>query len=223
VREFLKESGTSRDEVFVQAKIPGHLHGYDKAIQACEDSRELLGLDRIDMLLLHSPNFMTGKHREAWRALVELQRSGGVRCIGVSNFTVQSLGEIIHDTGVTPAVHQVELHPWLAQENLRAEHEPLGIVTQSWNPLGCEDCVFSESAVAYAAADHRVTPAQVVLRWQIQQGVVPLPTSADVAQQRQYLDVFGFELTAAEVAAISALTRPDGRVFGAYPATHGGI
>ncbi len=210
VREFLKNSGTSRDEIVVQTKIPGHLHGHDEAIQAYQDSLELLGLDRIDTLLLHSPNFLTGKHPEAWRALVELQRSGAVHSIGVSNFTAQSLADIIRDTGVTPAVHQIDLHPRLAQENLRNEHARLGILTQSWSPLGGADSTFFEPAVANAAADHHVTPAQVVLRWQVQSGAVPLPMSAAVAHQREYLDVFGFELADAEVAEISALTRAGG-------------
>lgn len=214
VREFLKASETPRNEIFVQTKIPGHLHDSEKALDAYQHSLELLGLDRIDVLLLHSPNYMTGKHREAWRALVELQRSGAVRCIGVSNFTAQSLAEIIHDTGVTPAVHQMELHPWRAQENMRAEHRRLGIVTQSWSPRGSGAPQNDTAPVAAAAASHAVTPDQVILRWQVQSGNIPLPMSITRSERCEHLDVFGFELSETEMTAISSLSRPDARPFG---------
>ncbi len=211
VREFLKASETPRDEVFVQAKIPGHLHDNDKAIQACQDSLELLGLDRIDVILLHSPNYMTGKYREAWRALVELQRSGAARSIGVSNFTTQSLAEIVHDTGVTPAVHQMELHPWLAQESLRAEHKRLGNVTQSWSPRGSGAPQNDNRPVADTATAHGVTADQVVLRWQIQLGNIPLPVPVTPSERCEHLDIFGFELSESEMTAISSLSYPDAR------------
>jgi diketogulonate reductase-like aldo/keto reductase len=214
VREFLKESETFRDEVFVQAKVPGHLHDYEKAMQAYRQSLELMGLDRIDVLLLHSPNYMTGKFREAWRALVELQQNGAVRCIGVSNFTIQTLAEIIHDTGVTPAVHQVELHPWLAQESLRAEHGRLGIVTQSWSPRGSGAPQNDNVPVANAAAAHGVTPDQVILRWQVQLGNIPLPMSITPSERYEHLDIFGFELSEMEMTAISSLSHPNARPFG---------
>jgi diketogulonate reductase-like aldo/keto reductase len=219
-REFLKESGIPRDELTVQTKLPGRHHDYTLAIQAGHDSLALLGLDRIDMLLIHWPNPITNKFRDAWRALVELQKQGVARSIGVSNFAAEHLAAIIEDSGVTPAVNQIELHPYFAQAEMRAEHARLGIVTQSWSPLGKGNSAATASAVADAAAAHGVSPAQVILRWQIQLGNVSLPKSATPSRQAENLDIFGFELTDTEVAAISALTRRNGRVFGGDPTTH---
>ncbi len=215
VREFLDGTVIPRDELTIQTKIANQHHAYDAVMLACQDSRELLGLDRIDVLLLHTPKPQTDEYREGWRALVDLQRSGVVHSVGVSNFSAPQLATIIEDSGVTPAIHQIEMHPYSAQPEMRAEHARLGILTQSWSPLGGENSAFFEPAVADPAATHHVTPAQVVLRWQLQQGIVPLPTSATVAQQRELLDVFGFELTEPEVAAISALTRPSEGLSGA--------
>jgi diketogulonate reductase-like aldo/keto reductase len=219
-RDFLGESGVPRDELTVQTKLPGRHHDYALAVQAGHDSLALLGLDRIDMLLIHWPNPITNKFRDAWRGLVELQKQGVARSIGVSNFTAEHLAAIIEDSGVTPAVNQIELHPYFAQAEMGAEHARLGILTQSWSPLGKGSSAHAEPAVAGAAAAHGVTPAQVILRWHIQLGALPLPKSATPARQRENLEVFGFELTAAEVAAISALTRPNGRLFGGDPTTH---
>ncbi|PKQ27030.1 MAG: aldo/keto reductase [Actinobacteria bacterium HGW-Actinobacteria-4] len=218
--DFLRESGTPRDQLTVQTKLPGRDHDYDRAVAAGHESLERLGLDRIDVMLIHWPNPITGKYRDAWRALVELRRQGVVRTIGVSNFTEQHLAHIIEDTGVTPAINQVELHPYFAQEGLRAAHTGLGIITQAWSPLGKRNSPVNEPAVANAAAAHGVTPAQVILRWHAHLGNLPLPKSATPSRQVENLDIFGFELGDAEVAAISALTRVDGRLFGGDPNTH---
>ena len=219
-RDFLADSGVSRDEITVQTKLPGRHHDYDVAIQSGQESLERLGLERIDVLLIHWPNPITGRFRDAWRGLVELQRRGVARSIGVSNFTADHLAAIIEDSGVTPAVNQIELHPYFGQAEMRAEHARLGILTQSWSPLGKGSPVHGEPAIADAAAAHGVTPAQAILRWHIQLGALPLPKSAAPERQRENLGVFGFELTGAEVAAISGLARPNGRLFGADPATH---
>lgn len=219
-RDFLAESGVPRDQLTVQTKLPGRHHDYELAVQSGEESLRRLGLDRIDVMLIHWPNPITGKYRDAWRGLVELQRRGVVRSIGVSNFTAAHLADIIADTGVVPAVNQVELHPYFAQAELRAEHERLGVLTQSWSPLGKRNAPYGEPAVADAAAAHGVTPAQVILRWHVQLGALPLPKSATPSRQVENLDVFGFELSDAEVAAISALSRADGRLFDGDPDRH---
>lgn len=208
VREFIAETGTPREEIVVQTKIPGPRHGYADAIQACQDSVELLGLDYIDVVLLHSPNPATGIFRECWRALVELRGSGLVRSIGISNVAAPQLATIVADSGVVPAIGQIDMHPYRAQAETREEFARLGIVSQSWSPLGGQTSAFNEPVVAEAAADRRVTPAQIVLRWHLQSGSVPLPMSAMVAEQREYLDVFGFELTPREMAEITALRPP---------------
>ena len=220
VRDFLRESGTPRDELTVQTKLAGRHHDYERALEGGYESLSRMGLDRIDIFLIHWPNPATAKYRDAWRALVELRERGVTRSVGVSNFTAAHLADIIRDTGVTPVVNQIELHPYFAQAELRAEHARLGIVTESWSPLGKRQAPYAEPAVASAAAAHGVTPAQGILRWQVQLGNVPLPKSGTPSRQAENIDVFEFELADDEVAAISALSRADGRLFGGDPEVH---
>jgi diketogulonate reductase-like aldo/keto reductase len=220
VGEALRASGLPREELFVTSKLPGRHHGYDAAIRSTEASLQSLGLDYLDLHLIHWPNPSVGQYVEAWKALVHLQEQGLVRSVGVSNFTEAHLQRIIDETGVTPVVNQVEMHPYFPQVEQRAVHERLGIRTESWSPLGKHMAPFEEEAVTSAAAAHGVTPAQAILRWQVQLGSVPVPKAASPQRQRENLDVFGFELTDAEVEAITALGRPDGRLFGGDPDTH---
>ena len=216
----VRESGVPRDEILVATKIPGRHHGYDDAAASIRGSLELMGLDRIDLHLIHWPNPSVGKYVEAWRALVDAQKEGLVRSVGVSNFTEEHLERIIAETGVTPAVNQVELHPYFPQAEMRAVHERLGIRTESWSPLGKRQAPFTEPPVAEAAERHGVTPGQVILRWQLQLGSLPIPKSATPERQRANIDVFGFELDDDEMDAITGLGRPDGRLFGGDPDTH---
>lgn len=220
VRDFMAESGTPREDLTIQTKLAGRHHDYDRALEAGYESLSRMGLDRIDVFLIHWPNPMTAKYKDAWRALVELRERGVTRSVGVSNFTATHLADIIGDTGVTPVVNQIELHPYFTQAPMREEHARLGVVTESWSPLGKRQAPYAEPAVADAAAAHGVTPAQVILRWQLHLGNVPLPKSGTPSRQAENLDVFGFELTDAEVTAISALTRVDGRLFGGDPEVH---
>ncbi|MEW1955468.1 aldo/keto reductase [Terrabacter sp. NPDC080008] len=220
VGEAIRRSGVPREEIVVQTKVPGRDHAYDRAIASVEASLERLGLEQVDVALIHWPNPSVGLYVDAYRALVECRSRGLVRSVGVSNFTERHLGEVIDATGVTPVLNQVELHPLFPQEQLRAAHERLGILTEAWSPLGKRNAPFAADPVAAAAQAHGVTPAQAILRWQVQLGVVPLPKSADTERQRTNLDVFGFELGEEEVRAISGLGRDDGRLFGGDPDTH---
>jgi 2,5-diketo-D-gluconate reductase A len=220
VGEAIRRSGIPRDEIQVASKIPGRHHAYDDAVASVHGSLEALGLDYLDLHLIHWPNPRVGTYVEAWRALVDLREQGLVRSIGVSNFTPEHLERIIDETGVTPAVNQVELHPYFPQSVMRDVNRKYGIQTESWSPLGKRQAPFTEPPVAEAAEKHGVTPGQVILRWHVQLGSIPIPKSATPERQRQNLDVFGFELSDDEVAAITALGRPTGRLFGGDPDTH---
>lgn len=204
-------------DVVVTTKVPGRDHGYDETVRSFEHSLSRLG--RIDLYLIHWPNPRRGKYLDTWRAMVDLQRDGRVRSIGVSNFTEQHLREAIDATGVVPAVNQIELHPHLPQKRMRQVHAEHGIVTESWSPFG-EGRTFADPAVTGPATRYGKTPAQVVLRWHLQLGAVPLPKSGDAKRRQQNLEVFDFSLTDDEVAAISALGRPAGRLWGGDPETN---
>ena len=220
VGEAIRRSSIPRAELRVTSKLPGRHHAYDDAIASVHSSLGRLGLDYLDLHLIHWPNPSVDRYSEAWRALVELQGEGLVRSIGVSNFTEAHLLRVIDESGVTPAVNQVELHPAFPQQQLRAVHERLGIQTESWSPLGKRRPAFTEPPVRAAAERLEVTPAQVILRWHVQLGSIPIPKSATAQRQRDNLDVFGFELSDGEMAGITALGRPDGRLFGGDPDQH---
>jgi 2,5-diketo-D-gluconate reductase A len=220
VGEAIRRAGIPRDEILVTSKIPGRHHAYDDAVASTKESLARLRLDYLDLHLIHWPNPRVGKYVEAWQALVDLQKQGLVRSIGVSNFTEQHLQRLIDETGVTPAVNQIELHPYFPQSQMRAVHERLGIRTEAWSPLGKRQAPFEERPVAQAAQRHGVTPGQVILRWHRQLGSLPIPKSASPERQRQNLELGGFELTDDEMAAITGLARADGRLFGGDPDTH---
>ncbi|MDO5697446.1 MAG: aldo/keto reductase [Dermatophilus congolensis] len=220
VGEALRRSGLARDEVQLTTKIPGRHHAYSETIRSLEESLRRMQVDYIDVAMIHWPNPNVGLYREAWRGLVEARDRDLVRAIGVSNFTKRFLADIIEDSGVTPAVNQIELHPYFPQGQMRAVNEHLDICTMSWSPLGKASAPFAEPPVATAAEAHGVTPAQVILRWQVQLGALPLPKSSDPQRQRENIDIFGFDLTDDEVEAITQLGRPDGRLFDGDPNTH---
>lgn len=213
----LARSGVPREELVLTTKLPGRDQGYEETLKSFEGSRQRLGLDRVDLYLIHWPLPRVDKYVDSWRAMIELQRQGLVRSIGVSNFTPRHIERLERETGVLPAVNQIELHPYFPQDALRAFHADRGIVTQSWSPLGRGSDLLKDEAVGAVAARHGVTPAQAVLRWHVQLGAVPVPKSADPERQRANLDVFGFELTEEDMARIGE--RPHRRI-GGDPETH---
>ncbi|MET0812859.1 MAG: aldo/keto reductase [Microbacterium sp.] len=218
VGEAVRSSGLDRDDLLVTSKIPGRDHGFDEAIASIERSLETLGLDRIDLQLIHWPNPSVGKWVDTWKGLIAARERGLVRSIGVSNFTEPMLTRLIDETGVTPAVNQVELHPYFPQGALRAFHAEHGIRTESWSPLARRTELLSEAVVNEVASAHGVTPTQAVLRWHTQLGSTPIPKSASPERQVENADVFGFTLSEDEVAAISGLER--GRLWDGDPDTH---
>ena len=216
----VRQSGLARDDIQITSKLPGRHHAYDDAIRSVEESLQRLQVDYLDLHLIHWPNPSVGKYLQAWQALIDLRERGLIRSIGVSNFTQAHLGRIIDETGVVPAVNQIELHPRFPQEHMRAVDADLGIITQAWSPMGKARAPLDEPAVLDAAQRLGVTPGQVILRWHIQIGSLPIPKSANPQRQRENFDVFDFVLTDAEVAAISALSETDGRLFGGDPDVH---
>ena len=214
----VRETDVPRGEILVTSKLPGRHHGYEETLQSFEETRTNLGLDHVDLYLIHWPLPRIDKYVESFKAFTKLQDDGLVTSIGVSNFTEAHLRRVIDETGVVPAVNQVELHPYFPQAALRAVHAELGIVTESWSPIGKQSELLTEGVINDIAAAHGVTPTQVVVRWHVQLGAVPLPKSGDAGRQRENLDVFGFELTDDEVARISGLER--GRIWGADPDSH---
>jgi diketogulonate reductase-like aldo/keto reductase len=218
VGEAVRRSGIDRDELLVTSKIPGRHHGFEQAIDSIQGSLGMLGLDRIDLQLIHWPNPSVGKYVDTWRGMIEARERGLVRSIGVSNFTEAMLTELIDATGVTPAVNQVELHPYFPQTALRAFHAEHGIRTESWSPLARRTELLTEQLLQELAVVHEVTPTQLVLRWHVQLGSTPIPKSADPDRQRENADVFGFTLSDDQVEAISALER--GRLWDGDPNSH---
>ena len=216
----VRQSGLARDDIQITSKLPGRHHAYDDAIRSVEESLQRLQVDYLDLHLIHWPNPSVGKYLQAWQALIDLRERGLIRSIGVSNFTQAHLGHIIDETGVVPAVNQIELHPRFPQEHMRAVDTDLGIITQAWSPMGKARAPLDEPAVLDAAQRLGVAPGQVILRWHIQIGSLPIPKSADPLRQRENFDVFDFALTDSEVSAISALAETDGRLFGGDPDVH---
>lgn len=220
VGEGIKRSGISREELWVTSKLPGRYHHYDKAMVAIQESLYRSNLDYFDLYVIHWPLPNQDLYVEAWQALIDAQKWGLVRSIGVSNFLPEHLERIIQETGVTPSLNQVELHPFFNQEEQRRVHAEHGIQTQSWSPIARAADILSNDTVRKIAEIHNKTVPQVVLRWQYQIGSVSIPRSTSPQRQRENLSIFDFELSEAEMADIAKLSRPDGRLFGMDPATH---
>lgn len=208
VGEGIRRAGVARGELFVTTKFNRKWHSVEGARQACEASLERLGLDYIDLFLVHWPNPDQGRYVEAFEGLVKLQEAGLVRAIGTSNFKPAHLQQLF-DCGLCPQVNQIHLDPWHARSDHIEVHEARGIVTESWSPLGRANAMLADPVILDVARRHGRTPAQVILRWHTQLGYVPIPKSSNPTRLAENLDVFGFELSAEELAAIGALDRHD--------------
>ncbi|MBO1329758.1 aldo/keto reductase [Streptomyces sp. VRA16 Mangrove soil] len=206
VGQALADSGIARDELFVTTKLWNADQGYDAALAAFDASLGKLGLDHVDLYLIHWPTPERDLYPDTWRALEKLYADGRARAIGVSNFQPAHLERLLGTATVVPAVNQIELHPGLQQTELRAFHAEHGIATEAWSPLA-QGAVLKDDAITAIAASHGKSPAQVVLRWHLQTGNVVIPKSVTEARIRENLDVFGFELSAQELEALTALDR----------------
>ena len=215
----LAGSGVAREEVFVTTKLWNEDQGHDSALRAFDASLGRLGLDYVDLYLIHWPAPRRDRYVETWKALESLYGDGPARAIGVSNFQVEHLERLLAEAQVTPAVNQIELHPRLQQEELRSFHAEHGVVTEAWSPLA-KGALLEEPAIRAIAAVHDKAPAQVVLRWHLQLGNVAIPKSVTPERIEQNIDVLDFELTHDEMDRIAALDC-GGRI-GPHPDSFGG-
>jgi diketogulonate reductase-like aldo/keto reductase len=212
----ISSSRVPRDDIVVTTKLPGRDHGFDQTLASFERSRARLGLEHVDLYLIHWPLPRIDRYVASWRAMIRLQGEGLIRSIGVSNFTAAQIERLEAETGVLPAVNQIELHPHFPQAPMLDYDRAKAIATQSWSPLGRGD-LLRDAAIRAIASAHGVFAAQVVLRWHVQRGAIPIPKSAAPARQAANLDVFGFELTDHEMAAIAGLSQ---QRIGGDPDTH---
>jgi diketogulonate reductase-like aldo/keto reductase len=212
----LAAAGLPREELFVTTKLWNSDQGYDATLRAFDASLDKLGLDYLDLYLIHWPTPGRGLYPDTWRAFEKLYADGRTKAIGVSNFPVAQLQHLLDSGSTVPAVNQIELHPNLPQGELRAFHAAHGIATEAWSPLGQGKGLLTEPALAALAAKHDRSPAQIVLRWHLQLGNVVIPKSVTPSRIRENLDVFGFELDSDDVAAIGALD--NGHRLGPDPA-----
>ncbi|KLI75177.1 MULTISPECIES: aldo/keto reductase [Lacticaseibacillus] len=219
VGEAVRQSGIPRSQLIVASKLPGRHHRYQEAIDTIEESLYRAGLDYYDLYLIHWPNPKEGLYVEAWQALIQAQRFGLIRSIGVSNFLPEHIDRLIKETGVTPAVNQVELHPYFNQQTQREYDDAHNIQTVAWSPLG-RGAVLKEPVIKQIAAEHGKNVGQVILRWDLQHRVLPIPKSAHLSRQRTNLDIFDFSLTKDEMTAIDQLSKPDGRLRDQDPAVY---
>jgi 2,5-diketo-D-gluconate reductase A len=213
----VSRSGVDRSEVFVTTKLRGADQGFGETIAGLTGSLDRLGLDYVDLYLIHWPLPRIDKYVDSWRAMIQLRDEGLIRSIGVSNFTEAYLDRLKDETGVAPVLNQIELHPEWNQSIMRAVDTRDDIVTESWSPLGRGLPLQRYRAIVDAARDHAKTPVQVVLRWQLQLSALPIPKASSIEHQRENLDVFSFNLSHEEMAAISAI---DQLRLGSDPETH---
>jgi 2,5-diketo-D-gluconate reductase A len=203
----LATCGVAREELFVTTKLNGQWHGYREAQEAWADSARRLGVDYIDLFLIHWPLPAQDRYVDCWRGLARLLEDGRVRAIGGSNFKPAHLQRLLDETGVVPDVNQIELNPYVTRDGPRAFHEAHGIVTQSWTPIGHGRELLHEHTIVEIARRHGRTPAQVVLRWHVELGCSAVPKSSRPERMAENLAVFDFALSETDVAAISALDR----------------
>lgn len=216
VGEGIRAAGIPREEVFVTTKVWNTHHGYDQTLRAFDASLRRLGLERIDLYLMHWPSRIRNAYVDTWRAMIRLRTEGRVNAIGVCNFAVPQLQRLIDETGVKPVLNQIELHPYFQQRAVRAFHEQIGIATQSWSPLGLweghRSSPLADPLVRALAEKHGKTPAQIVLRWHLDNGLLVISKSARFSRIEENFRIFDFSLETADLASMRELDRPDGRL-----------
>lgn len=220
VGEAIRRSGIDRGQLMVTSKLPGRYQRADKVWGAIQESLYRCQLDYFDLYLIHWPLPKQNLYVEAWQRLIEAKEMGLVKAIGVCNFLPEHIDRLQQMTGVLPSVNQIELHPYFNQAAQRAYDAEKGIITQAWSPLGRASNVLNDRTLGKIAAHHQRSISQIILRWQLQLGVLPIPKSANPERQKENLAVYDFVLSALEMDEINALSHDDGRLQGQDPATY---
>ena len=203
----IRASGIDRGDLFVTTKLSERWHGYEEAQRACDNSLSRLGLDYIDLFLIHWPNPDRDRYVDAWRGMIHLLNAEKVRAVGVSNFKPAHLQRLIDETGIAPQVNQIQLNPWIPRLAEREYHGAHGIVTESWAPIGKGGGLLEDPRITALARGRGRTPAQVVLRWHLQLGLIPIPKTSNPRRLAENIDVFDFTLTQEDMDELSALNR----------------
>ena len=218
VGEAVRRSSVPRSELLISSKLPGRHHTYTEAINTIQESLYRAGLDYYDLYLIHWPNPKEDHYVEAWQALIDAQKLGLIRSIGVSNFLPEHLERLNKETGVLPVINQVELHPYFNQQAQRDYDQAHGILTQDWSPLGRASEMLQNETLKEIAAHYHKNVGQLILRWELQLGTLPIPKSSTPSRQAGNMDVFDFEISAADMATINGLSQVDGRLNNQDPA-----
>jgi len=218
VGEAVRRSSVPRSELIISSKLPGRHHAYDQAIETIQESLYRAGLDYYDLYLIHWPNPKEDHYVEAWQALIDAQKLGLVRSIGVSNFLPAHLDRLEKETGVMPVINQVELHPYFNQQAQRDYDAAHGILTQDWSPLGRASEMLQNPVLKEIAARYQKNVGQLILRWEVQLGTLPIPKSSTPKRQLGNRDIFDFEINAEDMSTINGLSSADGRLKNQNPA-----
>lgn len=216
----LKRTSVPRDQLTITSKLPGRHHKYAEALDSIQESIYRLGVDYLDLHLIHWPNPKEDLYVEAWQAMIDAQRWGWIRSIGVCNFLPEHIDRLEKETGILPVVNQIELHPFFNQAEQRAYHQEKGILTESWSPLGRASNVLTNDFLQELANRYHKSVAQIILRWHYQLGAIAIPKSSSAARQAANIDLFDFTLTEQEIAKINQLTKLDGRINDQDPAVY---
>lgn len=220
VGEAVRRSSVPRSELLISSKLPGRHHTYTEAINTIQESLYRAGLDYYDLYLIHWPNPKEDHYVEAWQALIDAQKLGLIRSIGVSNFLPEHLERLNKETGVLPVINQVELHPYFNQQAQRDYDQARGILTQDWSPLGRASEMLQNETLKEIAVHYHKNVGQLILRWELQLGTLPIPKSSTPSRQAGNMDVFDFEISAADMATINSLSQVDGRLNNQDPAVY---
>ncbi|HLQ39776.1 MAG TPA: aldo/keto reductase [Tetragenococcus sp.] len=220
VGQAIRNSSVARDQITVASKLPGRCQTYQKALDAIQESVARFGLDYLDLYLIHWPNPQQDHYVEAWQALIDAQKNGLIRSIGVSNFLPEHIERLERETGILPVINQVELHPYFNQSLQREFNASKNILTQAWSPLARAAEIISDPTIQKVADQYGKSIPQVILRWEKQLGVLPIPKASHVKRQIDNLNIFDFTLSQTDMAQLNALTKTNGRLKDLDPAVH---